>query len=245
MWAWLYFCITWLLAAVLSGLTSFGGNLFAVPLITLALPPREAILFGTLSGSAIFLGMAVVYARHVLWRETALLTAAALGGIPLGVWFLANAGARALLLAAGSALSLFLLWQFGSRFLRKGERAVPMWCAVPFGLLSGIMMSAVSFGGPPLVLYAFLRHWEKTETLGTVNAVSIGIMAFVIPWLWHKGLFTGELPLLGLAGSLAAFVGIAVSIPLARRLPTEIFRRLLLGMLVLSAIMLFWRGFAA
>ena len=245
MWAWLYFCLIWLLAAVLSGLTSFGGNLFAVPLITLALPPREAILFGTLAGSAIFLGMAVVYVRHVLWRETAALTASALLGIPLGVWFLANAGARALLLAAGSALSLFLLWQFGSRYLRKSERAVPAWCAAPFGLLSGIMMSAVSFGGPPLVLYAFLRHWGKTETLGTVNAVSIGIMAFVIPWLWHKGLFTGDLPLLGAAGSIAAFAGIAMSVPLARRLPTGFFRRLLLGMLVLSAIMLFWRGFAA
>ena len=95
------------------------------------------------------------------------------------------------------------------------------------------------------MLYAFLRHWEKTQTLGTVNAVSIGIMVFVIPWLWHKGLFSGDLPMLGLAGSLAAFVGIALSIPLARRLPTEIFRRLLLGMLVLSAIMLFWRCFAA
>ena len=122
---------------------------------------------------------------------------------------------------------------------------MPAWCAVPFGLVSGIMMSAVSFGGPPLVLYAFLRRWEKTQTLGTVNAVSTGIMVFGIPWLWHKGLFTGDLPLLGLAGSVAAFAGIALSVPLARRLPTEIFRRLLLGMLVLSALMLFWRGFAA
>ncbi|MBD5539078.1 MAG: hypothetical protein HDQ94_03655 [Desulfovibrio sp.] len=39
--------------------------------------------------------------------------------------------------------------------------------------------------------------------------------------------------------------GVALSIPLERRLPTQVFRRLLLGMLVLSAVMLFWRGFAA
>ncbi|MBD5627743.1 MAG: sulfite exporter TauE/SafE family protein [Desulfovibrio sp.] len=243
--SWLYFCVTWLLAGVVTGLTSFGGNLFAVPLITLAMPPREAILFGTLAGSAIFLGMAVVYLRHILWRETAILTVSALGGIPLGVWFLANAGARALLLAAAGALSLFLLWQFAAGLLHRRERPLPLWCAAPFGLLSGIMMSAVSFGGAPLVLYAFLRHWQNAETLGTVNAVSIAIMAFAIPWLAHKGLFAGELPLLGLAGSLAAFVGIGVSVPLARRLETGFFRLLLLGMLVLSAIMLFWRGFAA
>lgn len=243
--SWLYFCVIWLLAGLLSGLTSFGGNLFAVPLLTLALAPREAILFGTLSGSAIFLGMAVVYSRHILWRETAILTLSALCGSPLGVWFLANAGARALLLAAGGALALFLAWQFGAHLLHRSEEPLPLWCAAPFGLVSGIMMSAVSFGGPPLVLYAFLRRWPKAETLGTVNAVSIAIMACVIPWLGLKGLFTGDLPLLGLAGSFAALVGIALSVPLARRLPAEIFRRLLLAMLVLSCLMLFWRGSAA
>lgn len=241
---WLYFSVIWLLGALLSGLTSFGANLFAVPLITLLLPPREAILFATLSGSAIYVCLSVVYWRHTLWREAAMLTISALGGAPLGLWFLTHAGTRSLLLAAAGALTLFLLWQFVGSIRFKSARAVSIWWAAPLGLISGILTSAVSFGGPPLVLYAFLRHWKKEQTLATINATCLGIMFFVIPTLWRRGLFTGDLPLLGLMGSFAACAGIALSVPLARRLPAEIFRRALLGMLSLSAIMLCWRGFA-
>ncbi len=92
--------LLWFGGGFVTGVASFGANLFAVPFVALLLPPRESILLGCISGTAVFAAMSAIYARHIRWGGAALLTAGALAGIPLGVWALAHAGPRALLLGA-------------------------------------------------------------------------------------------------------------------------------------------------
>ncbi|MFG6375723.1 MAG: sulfite exporter TauE/SafE family protein [Desulfovibrio sp.] len=240
-----YFNILWLLAGFVTGITSFGGNLLAIPLIALVLPPREAILYGCISGAAVFLGVTLPYLKQIIWRETVILSLVTFPGIPFGIWFLANAGPGALLLAAGASLASFLSWQFIGMRLDRRQNPVPIWAAIPFGFISGIMMSAVGMGGPPLVLYAFLRHWQKEETIATVNMVSVVIMLVVVPWQHGAGLFTPQILKMGAIGALFGFIGIAASIPVLHRMNIALFRRLLLAMLSFSAIVLVARGISA
>lgn len=233
----------WLLAGFVAGVASFGGNLVAVPFNTLFVDPRVAILAGCISGTAVFLGLCLFYWRHIIWKETAWLLAGAIGGIPIGIAFLRAAGGQAILLAAGLALLLFLAWQLFSSRLGKKEAPVPAWLALPFGGVSGIMMAAVGMGGPPLVLYAYLRQWRKEATLGTVNAASFAFMLVVLPWQYFSGLYSPEILSLGMQGALAAFAGICISIPVVSRINLALFRKLLLFMLFLSACMLLFRAF--
>ncbi len=100
-------------------------------------------------------------------------------------------------------------------------------------------------GGPPLVLYAFLRHWQKEETIATVNMVSVVIMLVVVPWQHGAGLFTPQILKMGAIGALFGFIGIAASIPVLHRMNIALFRRLLLAMLSFSAIVLVARGISA
>lgn len=231
----------WLIAGFIAGITSFGGNLVAVPFNTLVVEPAVAILAGCISGTAVFAGLTFFYWRRIIWAEAAFLLLGAAGGIPFGIWFLKGAGARAILLAAGVCLILFLAWQFAQA--RLGKRlAVSRSYAFPFGLVSGMMMGAVGMGGPPLVLYAYLRQWQKEETIGTVNAASVAFMFLVLPWQYFSGLYNQEIIRLGLAGALAAFIGISASIPVVARINITIFRRLLLLMLSASAVMLIFRA---
>lgn len=238
----LYYNFFWCLAGFVAGVTSFGGNLVAVPFITLVMDPRDAILSGCVSGTAVFIGISLVYWRHALWGEALRLTLGAAAGIPLGVWFLGKSGASAILLTAGGCIILFLCWQFFSERLHRAEKAISSIYALPFGLVSGILMGAVGMGGPPLVLYSFLRRYSKEETLGTVNVASVAFMALVLPWQYFSGFYSQHVLNLGLMGAVFAFCGIAASIPVVRRVNIRIFRLLLLGMLAISAITLIARA---
>ncbi len=232
--------LLWFGGGFVTGVASFGANLFAVPFVALLLPPRESILLGCISGTAVFAAMSAIYARHIRWGGAALLTAGALAGIPLGVWALAHAGPRALLLGAAVCLGAFLFWQW----LPGGGRRPPVgrWLALPLGVASGAMMSALGMGGPALVAYAYLRKLEKEATLGTVNVVSVAIMAVALPWQYMQGLYDGLEIGLGLWGAVFACCGIAVGIPLVRRMDVRLFRKVLLTILALSAVMLLVRG---
>ena len=44
-----YINIVWFLAGFINGVTSFGGNLFAVPLMTLVMEAKQAIIFGCIT----------------------------------------------------------------------------------------------------------------------------------------------------------------------------------------------------
>ena len=234
--------LLWLLAGFVAGITSFGGNLVAVPFITLLFEPRVAILAGCISGTMVFLGLCYFYRKNILWKDALFLMSGAAFGIPIGLRFLTLAGEKSILLAAGLALLLFLLWQFVSGKLARREKPLPLSFACLFGFVSGIMMAAVGMGGPPLVLFAFLRNWSKEATLGTVNAVSVGLMLYVLPGQYLSGLYSPQIFLLGSTGAVFALLGIIFSIPVVRKINIALFRTLLLIMLLISAIILIMRA---
>lgn len=238
----IYCNLLWLIAGFVAGVTSFGGNLVAVPFVTLAIDPKDAILAGCISGTAVFAGLCFAYRKSILWLETLTLTLGACLGIPLGIWFLASAGAAAILLAAGTAIILFLIWQLAGHRLHAATSAISPRLAPVFGFFSGIMMAAVGMGGPPLVLYTFLRQLGKEETLGTINAASTAFMFFVLPWQYFSGLFNAANVQIGLSCALFSLIGIAASIPVVKRVNIKLFRLLLLAMLALSALTLIWRA---
>ena len=241
----LYLNTIWFLGGLLPGLTSFGGNLFAIPLLTLVMPARDAILCGCLSGAAVLIALGFVYRRDARWAEIFSLGLSGLPGVPLGNAFLNHAGPRLLMLAAGASLVLFLLWQFLSGRLHVAQAPIARWWSAPCGFMAGIMMSAVGMGGPPLVLYAYLRHWSKESTIGGAN-LSAGITLLgILPAQWAAGLYTPEILRDGLLGGLFGILGIVASLPIVRKVDALLFRRLRLLMIALSAVMLLVRGVAA
>lgn len=238
----IYFYTVWLLAGFVTGLTSFGSNLIAVPLLSFAYEPQASILVGCLSAFIIFLALGIAYYRAIVWKETILLVLGAFTGMPAGVWFLEHAGPAILLFAAGFTVALFLLWQFFAARKRRVAGPIGLWFVCPMGIASGILMGSVGMGGPPLVLYVFLRNFGKAETISTINAASVGIMLGVLPWQYLVGLFSPELLRVGALGGIAGVAGILASMPFVRRLNVSFFRKLLLIMLALSAVALVWRG---
>lgn len=240
--SYIYFCFIWLVAGLLTGLTSFGGNLFGVPFSSFIYSPRDSIVAGCIIGTTISLALSLIYIKSVVWKDTLLLAVCALIGAPLGVYFLEIAGDKLLLLAAAFGILILLGWEALSKFIKIKETAISRIWAIPGGLISGVMMSALSMGGPPLVIYLFFRNLNKKELISTVNMAATLMLAVILPIQYFSGLFSKNSFSLGAMGSVASILGILISIPILKLINLKIFRLMVIIMLVISAIILLARA---
>ena len=240
----LYVNLVWLLAGFVNGVTSFGGNLFAVPLLTLVMDAKTAIILGCFVGTAITVTIALFYHRELPKLEFFLACLGSVAGIPLGMSILKVAPSKIVLLACAGILLLFLLWQAVAGRMHGAFR-IPLWCIVPMSVVSGILLGATSMGGPILAMYAVLRGWSKEVTLSVLNSMAALVMLCLVVIQWKSGLYTPEILHTALWAIPCTVAGVLVSIPVIRRLDTRIFRMLVLGMLAFSAVVLFVKGLTA
>ncbi len=237
----LYINVVWFLAGFVNGVTSFGGNLFAVPLMTLIMDAKDAILLGCIVGMAITMSIAVFYHRDLPKMEFVLSFFGSIAGIPLGIAILKVAPVKGILLACSGILILFLLWQAVSRRMH-GTFRIPMWCIVPMSVVSGILLGATSMGGPILAMYAVMRGWSKEVTLSMLSTMAMFVMICLVGLQWWEGLYTPNILHYALWATPCTVAGVFLSIPVIRRLNPRVFRLLVLVMLAISAAMLFVRG---
>ena len=240
----LYINIVWFLAGFINGVTSFDGNMFAVPLMTLVMDPKDAIIFGCIVGLGITLSITAFYHRDLPKMEFLVVCLCSLVGIPLGMALLEIAPVKAVLIGCGFILLLFLVWQAVVGRLHL-TFTIPVWTVVPVGVLSGILLSSTSMGGPVLAMYAVMRGWSKEVTISVLSSMGSVSMVFLAVLQWRNGLYTPEILHNAMWAVPCTVAGVLISIPVLRRLNPRIFRRLVLAMLAVSSGMLFVRGWQA
>ena len=143
----LYINVVWLLAGFLNGVTSFGGNLFAVPLMTLVMETKEAIIFSCLVGTSITVSISVLYHHDLPKKEFLLALLASAAGVPFGLAALKLASPQSILIGSGMILLLFLIWQVVAGRLHCAFR-VPVWSIIPAGVLAGFSWGPRAWAGP-------------------------------------------------------------------------------------------------
>lgn len=239
----LYISLVWLLAGFLNGVTSFGGNLFAVPLMMLVMDAKEAIIFSCIVGTGVTVMIAVLYHGKLPLLEFVLASVSSAVGIPIGMVILNIASVKSILILSGVILLLFLIWQTLSARMHIVWRA-PLWAILPAGLLAGILLSSTAMGGPALAMYAVLRGWSKEETISVLNTMAAVAMTFIVMVQWFDGMYTPKMLYDALWALPCAVIGVLLSIPVIGRINQRFFRVLLMSMLAFSMIMLFVKGFS-
>jgi uncharacterized protein len=137
-------------ASVLRGFTGFGFGIAAVPLLSLALPPAQAVPFVVLLQAMVGIAGFRGAWRLCDWRAVIGLTPGLFLGIPIGLLVLTLFAPNTVRLAIGLviAASVLLLWR-GARLPRQPSRVL----TIVVGLASGVMSGLASMGGPPVVVY--------------------------------------------------------------------------------------------
>ena len=138
-----------LLGGFVRGFSGFGFALAAVPVLTLALAPAEAV--PAVLPLEILLGLATVpgQRRHVSWPALRWLVAGTLVGTPLGLAVLANAPAPAMRVVLGMVVlvAVAILW-------RRPEfpgLLRPHWLCLS-GFTSGCLNGGTAMSGPPAII---------------------------------------------------------------------------------------------
>lgn len=237
-----YILLILFIGSFLTGITGFGGNLIAIPLLMAVMPAHAAIVFGCVTGVATVAVLAFIYRRNIPVKEIAWLSLGSILGIPGGVWVLANVEQNLLFLGSGLGIIAFLAWQFASSRLQSCAGMISAGWSLPFGLISGFVTGAVGMGGPPLAVYAFMRRWGKEQSLGGISAVFVVQILIAVPIQMGVDLMAEGMFSQALWGAIIGIIGILASKKIVRKINVALFRKLLLGMLAFSAMMLLLRG---
>jgi uncharacterized membrane protein YfcA len=232
------------LSAFLIGLSKggLGGLLgaFSTPLLALVLPVNQALgLVVPLFILSDLLGLWAYWGQwdgRRIWRTLP----GALLGVTLGTYFISRVQPQVLQIILGVIVLVFSAYKlFEKRLLSLARYQERPWHGPLAGALAGLTSSMANMGWPPLTIYLLL---QKEMDAVLFNACSILFFAIVnwikLPYYWSIGLI--HLSTLMTALWLAPLLplGVWLGVRLARCIPAQAFERVILALMVLSALFL-------
>jgi uncharacterized membrane protein YfcA len=217
-------------AGLVRGFSGFGLSIAAVPLLSLIMPPAQAVpivlllqLFISISG----LRAAWTLCDH---RATRTLALGALIATPFGAWALAHLPAApvrgviavivlaaVLVLARGAALPL-------------SQRA-----SLPFGLASGLFNGLAGMPGPPVIAYFLMSRTGNQVARASMIVFFLATSVFALVPLAALGLITRASLAAACIGLPVALIGSSLGAAMFNRNPDGHYRLVALCLLTVAA----------
>jgi uncharacterized membrane protein YfcA len=231
-WAYLLVAGVVLVASTTQTITGFGFALIAVPVLVTVLDVRDVVV---LAGALGLASSALVVRRtHALVpvRTVAVLLVSSFAGLPVGLAVLLLAPEDALRIAVGVAsIVMAAALAVGASPGLRGRRG-----EVVAGLTSGVLNTSTGMNGPPVVLYLQDAGLRPAEFRGALSAffsfsgvISLAVLAASrVVTLAALGLAAAALPMV--------FAGNWAGQRLYSRIEREMFRRLVLALLTVTAL---------
>lgn len=224
-------------AAFVAGLSGFAFGMIGLSVWAWVLEPRllsPMVVFGSLVAQVVSLG---AVRRSHSWRRLLPFLIGGIAGVPLGVrllevvdlrWFRGLTGLVLIVYCAGMLLARDL------PPLRHGGRAADSIA----GLIGGVMGGLAGLTGPVPTLWCTLRRWDKDVQRTVFQSFNLAMHAVTLASYGWTGVLTSEV------GWMFALMLPAILLPtwlgarLYRRIDEETFRRLVLGLLLVSGCVL-------
>ncbi len=247
------FIFAWFMAGFIHGIGGTGAAMVAVPIIT-SLMPAETLI-------PVTCGIAVFISCHVAWlfREGCVyptLKTLLVGAVPgscMGLALLLFIPTYAIQLLTGLVMLFFVFWHVRyakhqmchvkqAKRAERAERAEFATKNIMAGGVAGILNTSISFGNPAVGMYTLSLGYSPAQIIGTTNVFSVFGYVLACMTQGMAGLFTQEVLVWVAYGVPASLLGIALASPLARRISSLLFKRILLIILSLGGSMCLWRG---
>ena len=237
--AWAIACV--LVAAVVRGYAGFGFSLLAITAISLALPPATIVPVIFLLEIAASLHLLPSVWREVHWRAIGLLLAGCLVATPIGVWLLAAAPAAPMQVALGGVvIAAAVLLLRGHALRAMPGRAT----TVTTGAASGLLNGAFGIGGPPVIPFFFASPAGGGARRAPAIAYFLGTDLIGLGFMLRQGLVGTAQLWLAAAFLPALLAGNWLGARSFRRIEPAAFRRWILWLLILLAVLTMGQGIA-
>lgn len=192
------------------------------------------VVVGSIVGQLLSLGW---LRRGFSARRLLPMIAGGLAGVPIGVALLHRIDPLAFRFGVGALLALWcpamLLMRDLPRITGGGRLA-----DAAVGLVGGVMGGLGGLTGPAPVLWSALRDWDRDVQRAVIQGFNLSLLlATLAAYLW-AGAIGAEAASLLPAVALATLVPAIVGQRLYRRFSDDAFRKLVLGLLTLSGLIL-------
>jgi len=222
-------------AAMLHGCIGFGFGMAAIPLLSLFIPPKDAIVICILIGTILNGYLAVTHWKIIHFKRILPMFLSSLVGLPLGTTFLVYANSTQLKIVVGIVIIVFC-----GAFLRgitvqiKNEKKA----FIVTGLLSGLLAGAIGMGGYPIVLFFSNQSEAKDTFKANLVAFFFGIGIIILVMQYFYGLITPDIVKSGLTFLPFMIGGMLLGHAIYKRLHQAHFEQIVFGVLIVSGITL-------
>ena len=219
------------IAAAVQGIMGFGRALIAAPLIALFIPADETVVLMILMGFVSAVAMVWKTHRYAHLKRIIPLVIAGIAGSIAGVQLLKVIPLKELKIVMGIFVIISaVILATGVRV--KFKKEIPAYTIA--GLISGFTNGAISFGGPPIVL--FLQNQDESKNSFRANLslffLVIGLTASIN--MIANGLLDAHTAINALLLVPATLGGTFLGNFLSHKFDEELFKKLVLGILFVS-----------
>ena len=211
----------------------------ALPIVAGFMDMSEAVPSSCLVTCIVAGYVAWMYRRSCRMASVWPMLLGCLPGVLAGVWVLKFVPGTWLQAGLGSLLLVYMLWQYLYIPSGRHKESLPSGLLAGFG--SGFANAAISFSGPPVVIYALMVGWDKETTRGTLGAFFLAIAIVTCIAQAFAGFFTPSTLTAVAYGIPGAIAGLLASIPVARKIPEKQFKVVLKLMIAFAGIVCIYR----
>lgn len=206
----------------MSLLPSLVGLKVATPLVALVGLVLEAL-------------MLIRYRESLQFKSILGLVVSASLAIPLGVIYFRGLDENVALFVLGTIIAVYALYAlFGFRLPLLTH---PAWAWI-FGFIGGLFGGAYNTSGPPAVVYGNCRKWSPGEFKSNLSGYFLVGSLVVVASHWVGGNFTPDVWSQFWVTLPALFLGFFAGQSMDGRLNPEIFRRIVLVLLIVLGVRL-------
>lgn len=230
-------------AGLAKGMSGMGLPLIATPILAGAFGPKMAVTVVTIP---IFVSNSLLltqgFRRRGLLRGVTPFIAASMFGTAIGTLLLANLDQRTFAILIAAMVVVFLAR--GDRLLGEDPQALrarilgPLVCFV-----GGVLQGTTSIASPLVGSYFHAQRLAPADFVFVLAAIFElnSVVQFVGYSL--QGLYTPEVIAIGLLAVVPTLLALAAGIYLRGKLDAVWFRRIIIGLLIVSVTNLLWRTF--
>jgi uncharacterized protein len=223
--------------AFVAGLSGFAFGLIAASIWLYILTPLQSatliIAFGL-----IVQGYSVWKLRSSLdWRKLLPFVIGAAVGVPVGVTILTWANPSYVRIGVGVFLILYSLYAL----FRPAIPPVTAGGATAdagVGFLNGVLGGLTGLAGILVTIWSGLRGWPKEMQRTVFQPVAVAIFLMSALWIGARGAITADIAKLFVVGLPALLAGTWLGLKLFGRLDEAAFRKVVLGLLLISGVAL-------
>jgi uncharacterized protein len=237
-----YAIICIFLAAIVRGFSGFGFSLLSITSLSLVLPPAQVVPSIFMLEVAASIRLLPEVWKNIHWRSLAPLLAGCLVATPFGVWLLANIPAPPMQIALGIFVlfSTILLWLGFALKSMPGSIA-----STAVGAASGFANGAFGIGGPPVILFYFASPAGNIAGRASLIAFFLATDIIGLSFQSREGLVTWDAAQRAIIFLVPLMIGIWVGARSFKETDPQTFRRIVLLILGLLAIVSAVQGFLA